>query len=118
MARLRRLYALTGAEARLAQVLLAGDRLDVLGDRFGVGKEPLRSQLKSLFLKTLTTSQIRTDQSWPAWLGRVPGMVRILSCSHLFGGCGCYGTASRVLRTEKYKVVAPNDEDTGETHSL
>ena len=58
MDRLRRLYALTGAEARLAPALLAGDTLDVVGDRFGVRKETLRLQLKSVLLKSGTNCQI------------------------------------------------------------
>jgi DNA-binding CsgD family transcriptional regulator len=54
---LRRLYGLTPAEARLLQALLAGDSLETISERFRVGAETLRTQLKAIYRKTDTGSQ-------------------------------------------------------------
>jgi DNA-binding CsgD family transcriptional regulator len=48
----RTIFGLTQAEARLMQALLAGDNVEVLQGRWNLGRETLRTQLKSVFHKT------------------------------------------------------------------
>jgi DNA-binding CsgD family transcriptional regulator len=54
---LSELYGLTQAETRLALSLLNGNTLSQAADLFGVGLETVRSQIKSIFLKTNTQRQ-------------------------------------------------------------
>jgi DNA-binding CsgD family transcriptional regulator len=54
---LRALFDLTAAEAKLATILLGGKSLSEAADENGVGRETVRSQLKSIFLKTGTRRQ-------------------------------------------------------------
>jgi DNA-binding CsgD family transcriptional regulator/PAS domain-containing protein len=46
------IFGLTQAEARLMQALLAGERVETLQGRWTLGRETLRTQLKSVFHKT------------------------------------------------------------------
>jgi DNA-binding CsgD family transcriptional regulator len=54
---LRGLYDLTKAEARVANLLLQGRRLEEASAQLGVTKETVRSQVKSIFDKVGTTRQ-------------------------------------------------------------
>jgi len=51
------LFGLTPAEARLAQILAAGDSLKEASGQLGVAESTVRSQLKSTFAKTDTSRQ-------------------------------------------------------------
>ncbi|QCI67209.1 helix-turn-helix transcriptional regulator [Phreatobacter stygius] len=54
---LQGLFDLTAAEARVAKGLAAGDTLDSLAARHGLGRETIRSQLKAVMAKTGTHRQ-------------------------------------------------------------
>ena len=49
---MRTAFRLTEAEARLATQLALGESLEKVADRFGIGKETARSQLRGIFAKT------------------------------------------------------------------
>jgi DNA-binding CsgD family transcriptional regulator/PAS domain-containing protein len=51
------LFGLTGAEARLAEILASGINLKDAADQLGLALSTLRSQLKSIFAKTNTNRQ-------------------------------------------------------------
>lgn len=54
---LRDLYALTGAEARIASQLASGLRIEDVAKQAGVSQQTIRNQLKSVFDKTCTHRQ-------------------------------------------------------------
>ena len=54
---LRQMYSMTGAEARVLQALLSGNKPKDIADRFAVSHETIRSQLKSIFAKSGASSQ-------------------------------------------------------------
>ena len=55
--RLQTVFGLTPAETRLAEHLLRGKNLSEIGEELKVGRETLKSQLRSLFTKTDTRRQ-------------------------------------------------------------
>mgnify|MGYP001797058365 CR=1 FL=1 len=56
-ATLHKEFGLTPSEARLARLIIAGQRIEEIADHLGVQKSTLRSQLKSVFMKTQTKRQ-------------------------------------------------------------
>jgi DNA-binding CsgD family transcriptional regulator len=69
---MRSVYGLTPAEARLALLLLDGKTIAEAADEHEVTKDTVRSQLKSLFLKTGT----RRQGMLIGLLASIPGEVR------------------------------------------
>jgi DNA-binding CsgD family transcriptional regulator len=55
--RLQAMFGLTQAETRLAESMLRGKNLTEIGEELGVSRETLKSQLRSLFVKTDTHRQ-------------------------------------------------------------
>ena len=69
--RLKSLYGLTGAEARVAALLARGYRLDEIAEMLGVAYETTRKHLKQIFGKTSTARQadlVRIVMSGPGGL--------------------------------------------------
>jgi DNA-binding CsgD family transcriptional regulator len=71
--RLRHIYGLTAAEARVAALLAQGHRLEEIAELLGVAYETTRKHLKQIFIKTSTARQaelVRTLVVGPAgvWL--------------------------------------------------
>jgi DNA-binding CsgD family transcriptional regulator len=56
---LARRFGLTPKEARVLQLLQLGHSTDDVGEQLGIGKETVRTHLKSLFSKTGTRSQVQ-----------------------------------------------------------
>jgi DNA-binding CsgD family transcriptional regulator len=69
---LRLLFGLTPAEVKLAASLLQANSLSEAADLIGVGRETVRSQLKSIFVKTGT----RRQSQLIAMLVSLPGSIR------------------------------------------
>ncbi len=55
---LQGLFDLTGAEARVVRGIVAGDTIETLATRHGVGANTVRSQVKSVFAKTGMKRQV------------------------------------------------------------
>ncbi|MBK8908409.1 MAG: helix-turn-helix transcriptional regulator [Rhodospirillales bacterium] len=70
--RLKQLYGLTTAEARVAALLARGHRLDEIAEMLGVAYETTRKHLKQIFSKTGNTRQanlVREITTGPGGLG-------------------------------------------------